>query len=83
MKQPNNILVSSIWQEDIKYLIGRLLLLGYCFQIFKLKNIMPLKTKLIIRKSKLIKCNLQNIDLYGSDSIKWKIEISEKSSVLL
>ena len=44
---------------------------------------MPLKTKLIIRKSKLIKCNLQNIDLYGSDSIKWKIEISENSSVLL
>ena len=64
--------------------MGRLLLLRYCSYIFlKRKNIIPFKTKLIIRNSNFIKSSLQNMDSYGGDSIKQLIEIIENASVLL
>ena len=37
----------------------------------------------MIRNSNLIKSNLQNLDPYGRESIKQKIEILENASVLL
>ena len=59
--------------EDIEKLVGGLLLLGYCavstFLKKKWKNIIPLKNILVNRSSILIKCNLQNKDLFMIDSI--------------
>ena len=51
--------------------MGTLPLLTYCFYFFlKWNNVIPLKIKVIIRNSNLIKRNLQNIATYEREGIK-------------